>query len=534
MPKPKLVAVHNETTLEEMLDLTSPPGISKEEVLRQVRYIDEYVRDPEVKCTVMLVEEHYYDKNYSVEHGAFYSGSLETIPRECRRVHFFSGLTSNELKRSLSSFKRRWRRSNGEKTRMAIASFSRDHYCGFACIRPLRSAPLGFTVLRTFPRAPKQGIVRDFGSTKVYSVTIDQLPFHVEGLCFQQQDAGVAACSSTAIWSSVSKLREHEEIRRATPADISRFALERSFLSGRTMPTPGLRVDQMCGAVHSLDFEPVLANFEGAESLFPAVVHAANRSGIPPILILRNESIGSHAVPVVGTRYNSALAQQSARSGWSDRVSGISSFYVHDDRIGPYVRADLDSSDPTKLALRISRAPRGTDNDTFPHSKRIVSDVYEYWKVRQVLIPTYPRVRQDFVEVAKMAWNMVLPFARSLWSSSRSTKEVRGEATVEFWLQRSAEYQKEQLSKKSFTLRALDLLSHNVVLPRYSYIVRLNFSGEEESYVVDAILDSTATAAAPRYLAVLAGRPTSRAREQTAVGLARELSDARRAIPVFA
>ena len=78
-------------------------------------------------------------------------------------------------------------------------------YLGFMVIKPLPGSPIGRTVLRTFERDAPRGGRREFTAIRRYTVSLAGLSLSVRGLAFQQQDQGVSACATTALWSALQR-----------------------------------------------------------------------------------------------------------------------------------------------------------------------------------------------------------------------------------------------------------------------------------------------------------------------------------------
>ena len=85
----------------------------------------------------------------------------------------------------------------------ASHTFLQNSYLGFSVIRPLPGSPVGRTVLPTFGPTTQLGLRREFASIREYAVHLGGFELKVSGLPFQQQDQGVSACATTALWSSI-------------------------------------------------------------------------------------------------------------------------------------------------------------------------------------------------------------------------------------------------------------------------------------------------------------------------------------------
>ena len=115
--------------------------------------------------------------------------------------------------------------------------FSRKNYVGFSVIKPLAGCPVGRTVLRCFPeKTSEAGYVRRFDCACDYRAHVLGILLHIRGLAFQQQDVGVSACATTALWSALQRTRALEETSAATPAQITIRASQYALPFGRSMP----------------------------------------------------------------------------------------------------------------------------------------------------------------------------------------------------------------------------------------------------------------------------------------------------------
>jgi hypothetical protein len=243
--------------LEKILRLEEPPLIRDEDpdglAFRQLAYLERYAQD--MGCKSILVERDYIDRDYMEDHSVFYSRSLQPFRNRCQRVHFFatdSQTARTELHRLLENVVHK--KGVSECARQ-VDDFSSEYYLGFSVIKPLGGCPVGRTVLKCFDKNAGTH-ARVFDSARVYKTHLRGLALTVIGLAFQQQDVGVSACATTALWSSLQKARDFEEIVPATPAQITRLASQYTLPFGRPMPSEGLGVDQMCVAIQSLGLAP--------------------------------------------------------------------------------------------------------------------------------------------------------------------------------------------------------------------------------------------------------------------------------------
>src|SRR5688572_7815648 len=83
--------------LEDILHLSPPPGIEAAAAFKQLRKIEDYVKDNEISARTAVIENHYIDRDFMEDYSVFYSRSLLPISNYCKRVHFFRG-TPDEIK----------------------------------------------------------------------------------------------------------------------------------------------------------------------------------------------------------------------------------------------------------------------------------------------------------------------------------------------------------------------------------------------------------------------------------------------------
>jgi hypothetical protein len=331
--------------LEDYLKLTLPAGTTNEAAFTQLRYLDSYVLDHEGRAKTAMIEHEYIDRHWSADYAAFYSRSLRSIGNICRRVHFFT-LPSAELASKIAELQRRAGTQSRHDFDAECEAFS-ENYLGFVVIRPLPGVPVGTTILRHFPSEPRKtnpDFRREFGAVRKNTVHVLGLRLVISALGFQQQDHGVAACATTALWVSLQQVRPDEEFPPTTPSEITTRAITAGEAPlGREMPSAGLTDVQMCAAIHDVGLSPSLTRVTDAWAAIAEMVSSV-RSHRAPILILRNldDPTRHHAVALVGMKCPNDRVRKSphpmpAPRIFDDDVYAIEDFYVHDDRLGPYV-----------------------------------------------------------------------------------------------------------------------------------------------------------------------------------------------------
>jgi hypothetical protein len=456
--------------LSQILSIPSP-ALSRTSPHFQLEYIAEYARN--LGCRALLVEKHYVDRDHIEDHSLFYSRSFFPYPNACRRVHFFR-ISADSLPNALRRLED-VAGTSGAKT--AWNEFSRHSYIGFSVIKPLPGSPVGRTVLRHVETSGTGTDIREFSGVRRYTAHLGPIELSVVGLPFQQQDVGVSACATTALWSALHKVRDLEEIGSPTPAQITTLATQHSLPFGRPMPSDeGLSLDQMCQALQALRVAPsllVVKDFADAR----AYVDTALRSAFAPVLILESAATPTtwHAVTAVGLRRRQpppippGLVHDTSRT--------VAALYVHDDRIGPYQRVDV-SRDRRTLVL------------TSHHT----TDPLGPWSLRYVLVPLHSKIRISVSALREIAFEAIGLIGPQM------ARVAKSGISFTTWVARPSDYLGALVATGDISARAAARqLARRVSMPRYAGIVRVAAQG---AGTIDLLVDTTSTMKNLQFLAV--------------------------------
>jgi hypothetical protein len=180
----------------EPFDVASFPSDVRE--ASQVQYLRCYLAD--LNAQSVIEEPNYFDRDYLAEFAAFYSTSSKGYRNICRRLHLFD-VPLPELRRTLAAA------LGGIEDGVARLNQS---YLGFIVVRPLPMTPLGRTVLKLYPER-SHNFPRETRPARDYRANLLGMPLEVRGLAWQQQDRGVGACATVALWTMFhsSALDEH-------------------------------------------------------------------------------------------------------------------------------------------------------------------------------------------------------------------------------------------------------------------------------------------------------------------------------------
>lgn len=376
--------------LEGTLRLEEPPlsrNDTNGEPFRQLGYIHRHLLFHDLKpCRSMAIEDDYVDRDYMEDHSVFYSRCFKKYSNRCRRVHFFT-LTPGELRRSRRRILDFAGRRASSRFDQACIRLSERSYLGFCVVKPLSGCPVGRTVLRCYGPDSKKGHRREFGPTRTYVSHAGGLSLTVRGLAFQQQDTGVSACATTALWSSLQNQSKFEEVAAATPAQITLLASRYALPFGRSMPSEGLSLDQMSMAVQALGLAPNLIRLDKLNDA-REILTSAVRSGFAPVLILSRGTL-RHAVTVTGMALKTSRHRPLHLGFISEDSADLLALYVHDDRNGPYVRGDL-SEIPVPEVSGAPPVSRPTLRLQLRHKSPHTVDP---WRLTHALVPMHPKIR---------------------------------------------------------------------------------------------------------------------------------------------
>jgi hypothetical protein len=469
--------IFGRTKLTGVLGLQKPPLVSRDVVYRQLDYVEKYAGAH--GCKSLLVEGHYIDRDYMEDYSVFYSRSLVPYRNWCQRVHFFK-LSRSELKRAFDKIVMTGLRKGKDEYRQACREFSNENYLGFVVIKSLPGCPVGRTVLRCYPGEAGNGLRRRFECTREYVVHVAGVELTVQGLAFQQQDEGVSACATTALWAALQKFKEFEELGRATPAQITILAARSELPFGRPMPSEGLSIGQMCQAVQALGVSPSLVRAKKFE-VTRDIIFSAVASGFSPVLVLTGWPVveRNHAVAVAGmeVRRRDRPSPMAPETHMDDRESDLVALYVHDDRYGPYLRATVaQEEEEFQLHFGPKRAP-------------------ERWIVSHILIPMHSKIRLSFAGLWKCAAGAttVVHAHREAYLGTATLSGTYAKYVLlsDTWFARAHIYVENLfLSNKPAGAEIAKKLSKTVPLSRYVAVVRIRapYLG-----ILELLFDSTST-----------------------------------------
>ena len=322
----------------------------------QGQYLRWYLADLDAKS--VLIEPAYFDRDYLSEFAAFYCTSSAGYPNVCRRLHYFGEVVDRAVLEQAAA---------GDATARVRLQQS---YLGFIVLRPIPKTPIGRTVLRWYPDDSPQ-LPRVVEPSREYTSNIAGLALRVRGLAWQQQDVGVGACATVALWSMLHSSAFDDRHVVPTTAEVTRTAHGPGMSAFRAFPSKGLHFGQLIATVRDSGFAPlVVPGQQGASGehftreRITASLAAFIRSGYPVLLagmLLERDANGNyqeagrHAVCAVGFRQASSAAPVPGTVEFED--AGTDFVYLHDDNLGPAARFKIEADTNGVVALRAAPPP---------------------------------------------------------------------------------------------------------------------------------------------------------------------------------
>ncbi|WP_321937505.1 C39 family peptidase [Paraburkholderia sp. J8-2] len=330
----------------------------------QIDYIYRYLKDLGAKS--VLLEFEYVDRDYLEDHSRFYVKRFSSAGHKCARMHFFSCEVDHELIHEVLK--------SGHKSPL------QDAYLGFMVIKPLPQTFIGKTCLKHYPgineTTTKHSLVRK------YEVNLFGIDLQVDSIAFQEQDKVVSACATTSIWSALHAIDQIQIRDIPSCSEITTNAINFIEGSSNSFPNKELSNKQIMRAldVQGLRHHGETLEFTKQDDFLRAVI-AYIDSGIPLILgvdVYAVEETGpkklaGHAVTILG--YSSA---------------GNAAIYLHDDRLGPFVRAtftDFGEAGVPELSCRWGLALCQKDDNGQWLAE------HEVFLPSSLIVPTHNKVR---------------------------------------------------------------------------------------------------------------------------------------------
>lgn len=460
--------------LKTIIDKYSPSDfdIEIEEFYGHISYFSSYFEQLENPPRTIVVERHYVDHDYMVDHAAYYSRCFRRYKRKCTRLHFFSNTFGQSEFIALVQ--------NKEADSRQLIAFN-DSYLGFIILKPLPETIFGRTCLKTYSFLDEDGAKRFYSVKRNYHVNLFGIPLVVrDTVAWQEQDSIVAACATSALWSAFQCSGKIFHHYIPSPVEITEYATQFALRESKVFPNKdGLTGDEMSQAIRRVGLEPLVLSPTRAEYM-KAGIYAYLSAGIPIILCfhLHDYSIekeeeqyyGSHAVAVTGYSLEIERPRLYGSLEFNSISSHVNQIYVHDDQVGPFA------------PMSISELPE-------EETTVLKSDYYHQRFTIEpyiMLVPLYEKIRIDFEDIYDIMIHLdgVLKFI----FEKNNVPETFNSFDWEIYLTK-IDILKKSLSKEvKGNDQIIEILFDS--LPRFIWVARL-ISRDHDHSVFDILFDAT-------------------------------------------
>lgn len=356
----------------------------------QITYIDNYISKLTIgKKVVFIYENEYVDKHYLEDYSAYYVSCFTAYRKTCSRVHFFQIEEEEDYK---NAFKKTF---NNEPSFV-----KNENYLGYIVIRPIPQTFLAEICLKPFHIDEER--LKKFILYKIYEISLFGVPLEIKSIACQEQDKILSACATTSLWSFFHAHPMKCRLDLPSSSAITRSAYPEKNGFHREFPNSGLSTDMICRSMREYDLTPEhfdFTNILGKNKRIKYLkeyIYSYCSSGLPLIMgVLIKDSKtekekGLHAVTILG------YSLKDDHSNVKLMSHNIEKIYVHDDRVGPFLRVEFEK-DTFKVSLDANSSV--TENNIFDNEIYLPSTLIIglYHKIR---IP-YLRIKNTCMDLQK-------------------------------------------------------------------------------------------------------------------------------------
>jgi hypothetical protein len=200
-----------------------------------------------------------------------------------------------------------------------------------------------------------------------------------------------------------------------------------------------------------------------------------------------------HAVTVAGMKVRDPHVETLIDPLIDDRAGDLVDLYIHDDRFGPYLRAEI--SRQRRSNQLVIKVPLRKGQRT------------ETWYLSHILLPMHSKIRLSLGDLRELGITLV--------SSAHAFREslLRVGPTItswSSWISRSHSYLESlRVTKDRLSPRVVEELCRSLMFPRYVGVVRIE---ADDLDALDLLVDTTST---PRNLNCLGIIQTANTRSNT-------------------
>ena len=373
----------------------------------QKKYITKYLQDLGAKTTISEV---YFDRDYLSEISSYYYQCTDHYDNACKRIHIFSTQKSKELFEKAIS--------NNEDALKEL----QEAYLGYTIIRPIKNAPFGKTILAWYKESKEKRVV----TQREYTADICGLTLRINGLAWQQQDQGVSACATVALWSMLQSSALDDYYYIPTTSEITEAAHKTASLGSKIYPSEGLTMYQVCESIKEIRLTPCLLtgdlhkinndNYFSKER-FLNLCGSFIRSGYPVLIggmlydFSTEEHQGHHAICMVGFK------NEQNQTELNSSYESIKYLYINDDNIGLNVRFKVETCPDNKHVMLKPSKP-----DKIPGEDVIQS--YPVFIPHSILATVQPELRTNPFKLYERGTEILIRLRSILQNTNMNPEDI--------------------------------------------------------------------------------------------------------------
>jgi hypothetical protein len=300
----------------------------------QLNYLCDYLQVDHISAKTMVVENEYVDRHYLEDYAEYYARCFPSHPRMCSRIHFFANFfEEHEFTNSLST------------NDSAFSKRLNENYIGFAVIRPIPHTFFAKLCIRPYHVMHDHDDYRLI--TRDTTVSLFGISLTVKNAPFAEQDKVVSACATSALWTFFGSSNESIFGKLPSPSAITKSATQNRNDGTRIFPTSGLTEPQIATSLKHFGLEPLWLTCNEDQGFFDLkeAIYAYISNDTPVLMggaiykIKGSEvtCLGRHLVCALGCHLGDSINTENNLKMYAHRID---KFYVHDDRLGPYLRLD--------------------------------------------------------------------------------------------------------------------------------------------------------------------------------------------------
>jgi len=395
----------------------------------QIIYLDNYLNQliDKDESIFFVYESQYVDKYYLDDYTQYYAKCFNSYSKYTSRIHFFKHETSKgKPEETLKNFKQKF-----YKTIVGEGSISEElqkDYLGFMVVRPILNTFISNISLKTVGINSNKILL-----TKRYDVNLYGIKLFVDTIPMQEQDRVVSACATVALWTfyHASKIMCRERI--PSPSSITKSAFSTQEGLAREFPSNGLSPAMMLKSIKQNHCSPDFFDKNPLEHIYAFI-----SNGIPILLSVEvrvgDNPPGYHAVTVLGCQLDDKLDKKYA-------YQKITHLYLHDDRYGAYVLAEIQPDDVFKIMLYKNEKVSNI-------AKNFEEEIY---KPISIIVGTYSKIRVRYNTIKKIAIELDMFLSYYIQkSNNKNIEKIYNAITWDITLQENIKV-KEQIKQSNMS-----------------------------------------------------------------------------------